>query len=94
MEELPLRVTIIIPTDAPELRGRYSTSPPYGFLVSSRMPHAVIEAIDKARALIDPNMSRSLFIRLSSAKVAEAIVEHHHEYLRNVNDGPDRITET
>jgi hypothetical protein len=90
MDDVPLHVTILIPSSVARLRGRFSTTFPYGALMSVRLPHAAIEAIDRARKLADPDLSRSLFIRMAAVRMAEAIIEHHDAYLRTTSNERDR----
>lgn len=94
MDKIPAQVTVLIPTSAGNLKGRYSTSFPYGALVSLRLPHISIEAIDQARKLIDANLSRGMFMRMAAVRIAEAIITHNEQYLRTPTDERDIGTPT
>jgi hypothetical protein len=78
----PLRVTINTPTlaDVQTLRGRNSTYSPDALISSIRLPGASASAVDRACALIDPALTRSMFIRLSCERVAAAVLSHHQAY--------------
>lgn len=89
MDEIPIQVTVLIPSSVANLKGRFGTTFPYGAMTSFRLPHAAIEAIDSARKLADPSLSRSLFIRMAAIRVAEAIIAHHDTYLRTLDNERD-----
>lgn len=58
-------------------------------MTTFRAPWDVVDAVDRARRLIDPSMSRALFVRLAVQRVAEAINTHNDEFLRGaVNERP------
>ena len=89
MDDVPLQVTIPVPAKAENLNGRYSTAFPYGTIVSLRLPHAALQAIERARKLSDPGISRALFMRMAAVRVAEAINDHHDTYLRTKTNERD-----
>lgn len=91
MEEVPLRVSIVVPSNIPELRGRHATTPPHGCMTTFRAPWEVVDEIDRARKLIDPSMSRGLFVRLAAQRVAEAINRHNDSYLKGASDDGSTI---
>jgi hypothetical protein len=78
----PLRVTINTPTlaDVQTVRGRNSTYSPDALISSIRLPGASANAVDRACSLIDPALTRSMFIRLSCERVAAAVISHHQAY--------------
>jgi hypothetical protein len=84
MDDVPLRVCVNVPSNVPEQRGRYATSFPHGHLVSIRMPARAVDAIDAARKLLDPKLSRAMFIRIAATRVAEAIIPTN----KDIHDGP------
>ena len=81
----PLRVTINTPTlaDVVTVKGRNSTYSPSALISSIRLPGLSAAAVDRACALIDPNLTRSMFIRLSCERVAMAVLSHHRAYLED-----------
>lgn len=83
--DVPLRVCVNVPSNVPEQRGRYATSFPHGHLVSIRMPARAVDAIDAARKLLDPKLSRAMFIRIAATRVAEAIIPPID---KDVHNGP------
>ena len=86
MELIPKTVLVTVPVNIPELRGRHSTTPPHGVVTSFRSPTQTLEEVDKARNLIDPLMSRALFMRLSVHSVALAINEHYSNVKSRAED--------
>jgi hypothetical protein len=90
MADMPLRVCVVVPSNVPEQRGRYATSFPHGHLVSIRMPAQAVDAIDAARKLLDPSLSRAMFIRIAATRVAEAINQPQSEDLDNGSTGNAR----
>ena len=87
----PLRVTINAPTmiGVEPQRGRNSTYSPDALVTSVRLPGVSVDAIDHACALIDPALTRSMFIRLSCERVAAAIIAHHLAYLEHIAEQTD-----
>ncbi len=81
MDPIPLRVTIVVPSNIPELRGRHATTPPHGVMATFRVPHDVMATVDRAKDILDPSMTRGLFVRLCAQRVAEAIIKHYDEYV-------------
>jgi hypothetical protein len=79
MELIPKTVVVTVPVNIPELRGRHATTAPYGVVTSFRAPNLTMEAVDRAISLIDPTMSRALFMRLVVNNVALAINAYYDE---------------
>ena len=82
MERIPLRIQVTVPENIPELRGRHATSAPFGSVITIRMTADAMQVTDDARRLIDPDMSRGLFMRQAIERVAIAINQHYHEYVK------------
>lgn len=82
MDEIPLRVTVVTPANIPDLRGRHATTLPHGMTLSFRIPEDGLADVDRARKLIDPMMSRALFIRLCAMRIAREICQHNDNYLQ------------
>jgi hypothetical protein len=85
MDRIPLTIRVTVPENIPELRGRHSTSKPFGTIVTVRTTERDMELIDKARDIIDPTMSRGLFIRQAVVRVAIALIKHHEEYVKHIH---------
>lgn len=92
MEPFPFKVTIMIPTEIPLLHGRDSTGSPYGLISSFRLPRPEVAAIDQAVKIIDFDITRSGFIRMSSYRVATEIIKHHERYLQEVREKQNERT--
>lgn len=86
MDEIPLFVRIAIPTTVEPLRGRLSTSPPYGAITSFRITRQVVNDVQRARLLIDPSLTFNMFMHLSVGRVARAICEHNDRYQQWVRE--------
>lgn len=76
MDLIPLTLTIVTPESIPEKRGIHATTAPYGSVLAIRFDAVAVAAIDEARVLIDPSMSRSLFIKLAAHRAADALLQH------------------
>lgn len=86
MDRIPTRVTIVCPSNIPELRGRHSTYSPGSYMATFRVPDDVMAKIDRAKDILDPSMSRGLFVRLVAQRVAEAIIKHYDEWVEAAKD--------
>lgn len=86
MELIPKTVTIAVPVNIPELRGRHATTAPHGVVTSFRAPHGTMAAVDLAISRLDPAMSRGLFMRLVVHSVAEAINAHYDSLSAQAKD--------
>lgn len=73
MDLVPKSVSITVPVNRPELRGRHATTPPHGVVLTIRTPVSTMAEVDMAISHIDPTMSRGLFIRLVIASAARSI---------------------
>lgn len=72
---LPSYLTIKLPEALPYGRGRRSTAMPHGYMGTFRGSESDRDLLDAAvRALNDPNMTRSMFIRIAAISVANEIV--------------------
>ena len=86
MDSVPLTVTIPIPTRVDDRKGVYATTGVNGIVTTVRSPRVSIAEIDKAVDLIDPTMSRSMFITLAAEYVAKEVIKHNKEYLKYVEE--------
>ena len=78
---IPLRVTVNVPTYVRNIMGRDSTYSPEAFVAAVRMSQKDVAAIDRACECIDTGITRSMFIRLAAARIAEAINAHVDAYV-------------
>jgi len=69
--------------------GRESTAPPYGYVTSIRMHEDVVDYIDRARALLDPYMTRNAFMTIAIERIAFAICQHNDRYLAWIKEKQD-----
>lgn len=86
MDEVPLTVTVPVPSWSGIRYGRDGTSPPYGFVTSIRMHEDTIDIIDRARALVDPDLTRNSFMTMAIEQVAKAICRHNDAYLEWIKE--------
>lgn len=80
MDPVPLTVTIPIPS-IDERRGVYATTGKNGVVTTVRAPRTSIATIDEAIQLIDPSMSRGMFMTLAAQYVAREVIKHNKAYL-------------
>jgi len=75
MDEIPLTVTIPIPSKA-DRRGAWATTPPNGRALTIRVPGYAYDQIEEARVLLDEGMSIGRFMGLCAQYAVERILKH------------------
>lgn len=92
MDELPLTVTVAIPTHMLERQyGINASGGRVGVLTGMRLGPVDIERIERACSIIDPNLKRNAFMRMASRRVADAICSHHDNYIKWLREHGQRI---
>ncbi len=86
MQDIPLKVWVMVPEPQRERHGIDATSPPFGVITSIRSNNQSIAMIDEACKMIGGGMSRAAFIRLSAERVAKAIVDYRDDYMKKVEE--------
>lgn len=89
MHEFPTKVTISIPTRVDTLHGSASTCSPHGYVSSIRLPKDEVATIDRARKIIDLDISRSGFIRLAAYRTAIEICKHYDGRYNRIREEDD-----